>query len=530
VTSVPLQILSPSKLFADFVTGVDSIWNRFEHREVTDVLIEQRSKHGASRKRLVALVEQGMRSVELSILQKQSLKALGERAVVVATGQQIGLLGGPLYTLLKVASAAQLASELAEQYAHTVVPVFWLEDNDHDAKEASTAVFSLDGVLQTSTVWNGSEERLPVSRRTYSADEVERIKTLLPSLKGPFESDVQRLLEGVYVEGAAWNDAFVRLLQPFLAAWGVLVVRGSDVIASGLHAPILERDLASPGMLSSLVREASASLETLGYHVQATPTHAMFFRHDEAGGRQRIQPDENFLELAHAQPALFSPNALARPIVQDAVLPTIAAVLGPAEIAYHAQLREAYAACGVPMPVPYNRHSATLLDAKTTRNLVKEGLQAVDMMRAWQSVESETVSMLGEDSVPSPEFSASAVDAVFAGYASAAESIDKTLSAAVEAGKASTRNTLEAIRGKLRSALRRKNIEQLERRRTMHKLIFPLDVYQERIYPVAYMTGQFGTDGLRIIVEHIVKRPRIQHVIIGPEDITSSQEDITSAQ
>lgn len=517
--SIPLQTMSPSKLFTDFLNGTDAIWARFEHREVTSDFIRQRSRHGASRKRLVSLVEQGMHGVELSAAQQQSLKLLGEDAVVVSTGQQIGLFGGPLYTLLKIASAARLANELALQHSHAVVPVFWLEDNDHDAAEASTTVLPQDSVARSFTTWDGTDERLPVSRRTYSAADIERINETIPLLNGPFEADVQKLLEGVYNEGARWSDAFVRVLQPFLAAWGVLVVRGSDVIASGLHAPILDRDMSEPGALSTLVRNAGAALEAIGYHAQATPTHALFFRHDKENRRQRIQADDNVSELARAEPSSFSPNALARPIVQDAVLPTVAVVLGPAEIAYVAQLREAYAAVGVPMPVQYSRHSATLLDTKTVRTLNKENLQAETLMRPWQTIESETVSMLGEDSVPSTESSEDALYALFAPYDAAAQFIDTTLLASVQAGKASTRNAIESIRGKLRAALKRKNTETLSRRRAVHTQVFPMDGPQERNFPIALMVGRFGIDGLRIIVEHVTAQPRPDHVITSSDDV-----------
>ena len=527
VNSTPLNALPSTKLFVDFLNGVDAIWNRFEHREVTADFIKQRSRHGASRKRLVALVQQGMYNVELSATQQESLRLLGEQAVVVSTGQQIGLFGGPLYTLLKIASAARLARDLSQQHSHAVVPVFWLEDNDHDAAEASTTHLPQDSAVRSATFWDGENPRQSVGTKTFTASDVEKINALMPLLHGPFESDVDSYLIGVYAEGASWSDAFVRLLQPFLAAWGVLVLRGSDVIASGLHAPILERDLAMRGELSALVRNAGTTLEESGYHVQATPTHSLFFRHDKAG-RQRIAPEDNFVDLAHEQPSLFSPNALARPIVQDAILPTIAVVLGAAEIAYTSQLREAYAACGVPMPVPYNRHAATFLDAKTVKYLAKENLKPATMLRPWQTIERETVSMLGEDTMPSTELSEAALESVFRLYDSAASEIDKTLLSTVQAAKAQTRKALEAVRGKMRAALKRKNIEQLERRRAIHVMVFPLDGLQERSYPVALMIGRFGIDGLRIIVERVTAQPRLDHVIIGSENLATAHEDLTT--
>lgn len=533
-SSVPITSLPASKLFVDFLNGAESIWNRFEHREVTADFIKLRSRHGASRKRLVSLVQKSMPRIALSTQQQQSLDALAKDAVVVTTGQQIGLFGGPLYTLLKIASAARLATELTEKHSSAVIPIFWLEDNDHDAEEASTVVLT-DGITaEKHTVWSGDNDRMPVSQRTFSADEITRINALLPQLSGPFDADLNALLvggsengsSGLYKEGASWADAFMHILQPFLAAWGVLVVRGSAMVSEGLHAPVLEKDIAHPGELASLVRKASESLEAAGYHVQATPMHALFFQHTESG-RQRIQPELGPSELAdlramaHAQPSLFSPNALARPIVQDAVLPTIAVVLGPAEIAYHAQLREAYAACGVPMPVPYNRHSATLLDTKTLRNLAKEGIGARDLMQPWQDVERNLVSSLGEDQLPAEQTSEEAIHALMQPFASAAERIDKSLTATVLSSQAAIRKSLEALQGKLRAALKRRHTEQLDRKRAMHTLIFPLDSPQERNYPVAFFVGRFGIDGLRIIVERVTAYPRVDHPFIGSDGHTA---------
>ena len=69
------------------------------------------------------------------------LEALRRGAAAVVTGQQVGLFLGPLYTLYKAASAVVLARALAERMQTPVVPVFWLQTEDHDLPEiASVAV------------------------------------------------------------------------------------------------------------------------------------------------------------------------------------------------------------------------------------------------------------------------------------------------------------------------------------------------------------------------------------------------------
>src|SRR5262245_18788086 len=56
-------------------------------------------------------------------------------ALAVFTGQQLGLFLGPAFTLYKIASAVALASKLREKLAAPVVPIFWLQSDDHDYDE-----------------------------------------------------------------------------------------------------------------------------------------------------------------------------------------------------------------------------------------------------------------------------------------------------------------------------------------------------------------------------------------------------------
>ena len=57
----------------------------------------------------------------------------GARAVV--TGQQVGLLGGPLYVLLKAATAIARAKQATAATGVEHVPMFWLATEDHDLEE-----------------------------------------------------------------------------------------------------------------------------------------------------------------------------------------------------------------------------------------------------------------------------------------------------------------------------------------------------------------------------------------------------------
>ena len=66
-----------------------------------------------------------------------------DRTFVVATGQQAGLLGGPLFTLHKALTAIQLARALTRRFAPAArfVPLFWVAGDDHDLDEIAHLAF-----------------------------------------------------------------------------------------------------------------------------------------------------------------------------------------------------------------------------------------------------------------------------------------------------------------------------------------------------------------------------------------------------
>ena len=75
--------------------------------------------------------------------------------VVVTTGQQPGLFGGPVYTFSKAVGALALADEIERQTGIATAAVFWAATDDADFAEASTTVLARSGgaeVLRTDTV------------------------------------------------------------------------------------------------------------------------------------------------------------------------------------------------------------------------------------------------------------------------------------------------------------------------------------------------------------------------------------------
>jgi bacillithiol biosynthesis cysteine-adding enzyme BshC len=436
-----------------------------------------------------------------------------------------------MYTLYKIASTAATAREIHASLDAPAVAVFWLEDNDHDAAEASTAHLATNDGIESVTAWDGTDPRRPVSSRNHTAGESETIASAIATLTGQYAEDVRQRYGAAYNDGAAWSDAFLAILQPYLAAWGVLVVRASDVIAQGYHAPILAHECASDATLSNALARGTQAIVDAGFEPQARPSDVALFARD-AEGRQRITIDGTSVTLGSktitrdafdaellASPSLFSPTVLSRPLVQDAVLPTVASVLGAAEIAYHGQLREAYERCGIPMPVPLLRHGATILDGRTERSLRKDQHDVMWYMRTREDFEHALTAAVADLGFPDHARIAAQVDDLVAPYVAAAQQTDTTLVATVHAQAAGIRATLEALEGKLRAAAKKANAASVERLRSTYRAVYPNGGLQERTYPLAMWEARLGIANMLVLVERITAEPLGSHSIVGVSDL-----------
>jgi bacillithiol biosynthesis cysteine-adding enzyme BshC len=497
MTIIDHDLIGASSTVGDFLTSRGPISDRFPHREVTPELCQKRALQGASRSRLRHLVELSMMPMELSERQRTSLDVLGAPgSVVVATGQQIGMMGGPMYTLYKIRTAVAEARRISATLGVPAVAVFWLEDNDHDAAEASALTLPGADAQPTSVAtWESDGRRMPVSMRLCDTIMQEQVGQAADMLMGPHEATTRERVRTCWTAGTPWGDAFLQMLAPYLRHWGVLVVRASEVITSGMHQPLVEMEVESRTITTALVQGAEVCQRN-GLQLQAAVPGFGFFVIDN-NERRRPQPDEPGLgEHVRSRPEDFSPSVLSRPLVQDAILPTVINVLGAAELAYHAQLAEAYQACGIEQPVPVLRHGATLLTSKIQRLLAKAETTATRFIREWASIERELADALTHDMFPDAQSRSATIESLLAPYRAAAERTDSTLIATVEAQRTAISASVEALEGKIRAAAKRRNVAIVDRARTIHAALMPNNTLQERVYPLAYWEAQTGIEGL----------------------------------
>jgi bacillithiol biosynthesis cysteine-adding enzyme BshC len=333
----------------------------------------------------------------------------GARAVV--TGQQVVLLGGPLYTLLKAATAIARARQATAATGIDHVPIFWLATEDHDLEEADQVSLLTKTSVETLRLGAHSfHQAVPVGSIALDSS----IDALLDHAAELLShAPIADLLRECYAPSPShptptFASAFARLLTRLFAAHGLIVMDPAGRDFHSLGAPALRHAIEHAADLEAALLARTAQLESAGYHAQVLvkPGASLLFLIGDVEGHPGVRtrqplrrlPDgtwkagagntaksfttSDLLAILEATPERLSPNALLRPVFQDAILPTAAYIAGPAEIAYFAQSEVLYSRIlGRVTPV-LPRLMATLVEPALASTLASHEVEFPQVLEA----------------------------------------------------------------------------------------------------------------------------------------------------
>ena len=428
---------------------------------------------------------------------------------VVITGQQAGLFGGPLFTLLKALTAMKLAAKVERDHRVPVVPVFWIDAEDHDWPEVSGCTV-LDSEFAPAPIRLADLDgagHLPIARLSLTAESTTAIDHLAAALPdSAFKAEIIASLRTAYTPGVGMATAFGTWIEHVLGPHGLVVYDSSDAAAKPLARDVFVTEVSQPGTTARIAARAGEALVAKGYHAQATlaeGTVSLFHlnaeraavrvdgQHAHIGDRQLSLPQ--LVDEARQHPEDFSPNVLLRPIVQDTLFPTICYVAGPNELAYLGQLGEVYGHFGVPMPLMYQRATATLADSATVRFLTKYALP----LTALRAQDEAALNHLLESLLPptveqSLAAAASEIDQRMAAVAAAVPQIDPTLEGAVKSTRGKLQHEVQSLHNKVIQAAKRRD-ETLRRQfQRAQALTFPEGHPQERAVGFVWFLNRYG--------------------------------------
>lgn len=506
-----------TKLFNDFlhdfprVSSFYGIPAAFSHKGFPSIspswLIDEskRVKYGDERRRLVADVLEGQnRSFGASPKALENIRRFREGASVAVTGQQVGFLGGPLFSILKAITAVRLAVEATKAGAECV-PVFWLATEDHDFEEIRKAVVqdaegSLHNVVLEAELLPGA----PMSGARLT-DAIVPVIEEVARLLG--DSEASQFVREAYEPGQTVGTAFARLFARLFAEFGVVLLDASDPELHRVAAPIYKEAAIQAESLEAALVERGKALHAAGYHEQVkVASFSTLLFGIKGGARMPIHREngsfilggekltrEELLARVDSDPAQFSANVLLRPVVQDFLLPTLAYSGGPAEVAYFAQAAVVYERLlGRVTPV-VPRFSATLVDARAQRLLKKYDLSLADVLHGPE----HTLELIAERSLPSDlqksfDDAANVVDEALAKLMKPIQTLDPTLQGAAKRAGNKMRYQLNRLRMRAANAEVRQNEIIARHAAHLSTSLFPHKQMQERVIAGVSFLARYG--------------------------------------
>ena len=334
-------------------------------------------------------------ALEASHAARDRLHRAGKgRGIVVSAGQQAALFGGPLYTLTKALAALALADVLERETGVPAVPVFWAATDDADYEEAAGTTVAVAGGIRALRL--PPAERTGVTMNEMAMPGVEQLVGELAEACGSaVDPSALELVRKCYTSRTTLGAAYVRQLRGLLEPLGVAVLDASHPAVRRAAEPVLMRALDAAANLEQALSERYEAIRSAGYtpQVEHVPGLSLVFAEQSREQKRRISlPD---VATGQYKGVTLAPNVLLRPIVERAIMPSVAYVAGPGELAYFAQVGAAATALGLHAPLAVPRWSATILEPRIERILAKLGV-SMDDLRDVHAVETR----LARDALP----------------------------------------------------------------------------------------------------------------------------------
>jgi bacillithiol biosynthesis cysteine-adding enzyme BshC len=511
-------------LFTDFLSAHSKVQQFYPRSPYFSQWFEDEAsllRHDSGRRQRVSVIlERQNQSWGASARALENIARLRTGASAVVTGQQVGLLGGPLFSIFKALTAVKLADQ-ANRSGIDCVPIFWLATEDHDLEEVNhVSIPGPEGFLQTLTAATREVPDAPVGTIGFGAEiqaVVEAASGLLAS------SDVSNFLREAYHPNETFGSAFARLFARLFADWGVILLDAADPELHQLAEPLYEAAIERAAELDEALLARGKALEAAGYHqqVKVTPSSTLLFTLQDGArvpvhrringdsgnhfsiGKEEVSQAELRKRVA-ASPQDFSGNALLRPVVQDFLLPTLAYTGGSAEVAYFAQVAVVYETLlGRVTPI-IPRFSATIVEPKLKGLLERYGLRLPDLFHGPEAVRELMASRaLPKELQSAFDQAETSLEKSLTAIREALARLDSTLADSATNAASKMQHQLTQLRSRAARAELRQTEVLSRHAALLSNSLYPGKALQEREIGGAYFVARQGPGFLHDVYEAI---------------------------
>lgn len=398
---------------------------------------------------------------------------------------------------------------MEEKYDRPVVPVFWLADEDHDYEEVRKVSVLGEREVEEFGL-SARDDSLPAVAEMQIPGELGRLRNNLKKAlyDTDFSDDLWDLLDEAFREGNSFVEAFGQWISSLFSKYGLVLAGSNHPRVKQATGKVLADSIEKADEIRKQLEQQSSRLSG-DFHQQVTLYDSNLFYMDGEGGRTKISrngdewetdsglewdTDKLVEEITHS-PQQFSPNVFLRPILQDALLPTLGYVAGPGETAYYGQMREMYSCFNLRMPVIFPRLSGTFVEPAIDRIMNELPFAFHEFGNRIEDLESAYVDRTEQRDI----------EAIFEEWKEKVEQlaipkteeiagIDPTLEGASAKATSAYFNELDSLKGKVYRAVKRQDDIQLKRIRRIKANLFPADELQERVVAGIYYMNKYGID------------------------------------
>ena len=505
-----------SKLIVDYINKNSALQSFYTYQPTIESFQQamvDRNKETLNREVLVNALKDQYQKAGITGVEKTIDLLLDKNTYTVCTGHQLCLFTGPLYFIFKLISTINLAETLKKKYPSShFVPIYWMATEDHDFEEVCSV-----NLFGKTIKWNNNDASGAVGR--LKTDSLSEVMTELQPILGDTENarKLTALFTQAYLNHKTIADATRWLVHQLFSTYGLVIIDGDDARLKATFADILEDDLLN-NTNHKFVNETIVQLEKQQIKAQVNPRLInIFYMMDHL--RERIELGENgtynvlntditftkealLLELKK-YPERFSPNVVLRPLYQQKILPNLAYVGGPGELAYWLEYKAMFDHHHIQYPVLIPRNFALLVDDKTEQQFTRAGFQFKDLFKNTEVLIKELVAK-NTSSQLSLADQQTKLESLFSEISSLATAVDATLKAAVEAEFQKASNAIKNIESKIMRSEKQKQEIGINQIKKIKEKFFPQDVLQERydnFIPYYLKYGDEWISGLKSVFD-----------------------------
>ncbi len=470
-----------SAIFLDYINQKEPLtefYGRFPLVENFENQMKARNFPAANRIVLTDVLEKQYAYVKKSdAVIKNTLLLKDEKTFTITTGHQLNIFSGPLYFIYKIVTVIDACKQLKKVYPdYHFVPVYWMASEDHDFEEINH--FHLFGKKYT---WE-TEQKGAVGR--FSPSAIKEIMAVLP--------EKIALFENAYTAHGNLADATRYFVNELFGAEGLVTVEADNANLKSLFKAVVKDDLLN-STAKRLVVASSEKLVSQGYKAQVNPREINFFYLDNEL-RERIILKENtyrvnntgiefsekeLFDLLESNPEKFSPNVIMRPLYQEVILPNLAYVGGPGEIAYWLQLKDMFMHYDIPFPILMPRKFAMVINKATAKKINKLSINTLDLFLSFQDMKTKFLHDNAEGELNLSD-ELKEVSRVFEAIKSKAGAVDKGMEGFVGAESSKVFKSIKNIEKRLKKSEESKQEVAIKSLEGIKDKLFPGGSPQER--------------------------------------------------